>query len=111
MTPRRADDSRLTREQIAARLRTLYDDLGQFPAGVACPWPLARIFNELLRQAKQELDHDPVVAATAALKRSSDDDDHNSAQLVGTVRGLAGQITTALEPDSAGGVGGGADGS
>ena len=111
MTARRSDDSRLSREQISARLRTLYDDLGQFPPGVACPWPLARIFNELLRQAKQELDHDPVVAATATLKRSSDEHDNKSTQLVGTVRGLAGQITTALESGADGDFEGAADAS
>lgn len=88
----------LSRDEIGVRLDALYNDLGGFPAGVACPWPLARVFNELLRNAKRELADDPIVQAIAALRQSEGDEQPETANvLVGAVRGLAAQTKVALE--------------
>lgn len=93
----------LSRKEIRDRLEALYDDLGVFPAGVSCPWLLARVFNELLRQAKQEVGDDPVLGTIAALKVQSGEPDAETAPVfVGAVRGLAAQITIALGPAGGG---------
>lgn len=90
----------LTPAQIQSRLTALYRDLGQFPAGVSCPWPLARVFNELLKHAKREATGDPVVGAIAAL-RADEEDAEVSTALVGSVRALAAQMSVALDGTSA----------
>lgn len=86
----------LTATEIQPRLAALYTDLGQFPAGVACPWPVARVFNELLKHAKREAADDPVVSAIAAIRADTDDPELSSA-LVGSVRALVAQMTVALD--------------
>ena len=87
-------------EQISARLEALYRDLGTFPAGVSCPWPLARVVNELLRHTKIVRGNDPVIASIAALKADPDVPEI-SLTLVGAVRGLAAQAQVALGDPSA----------
>jgi hypothetical protein len=93
-----ADD--LTSAQLQPRLNALYRDLGQFPAGVSCPWPLARVFNELLKHTKREAADDPVVTAIAAV-RADEEDPEVSTALIGSVRALAGQMQVALNGGSA----------
>ena len=90
----------LTRPEIQPRLEALYRDLGQFPAGVNCPWPVARVFNELLKHSKREAPDDPVVSAIAAVRADEEDPEVSSA-LVGSVRALAAQMRVALDGDSA----------
>jgi hypothetical protein len=90
----------LTSPQLQVRLDALYQDLGQFPAGVSCPWPLARVFNELLKHTKRVAGDDPVVSKIVSLKAAEDDPD-SSGTLVGSVRGLAAQMRVALDGGSA----------
>ena len=85
----------LDADQIEHRLTAFYDDLAQFPAGAACPWPLGRVFNELLKQVKLQLSDDPLVGSIAYARESAEDDGYASAQ-IGTLRTLAGQLIAAI---------------
>lgn len=76
----------LTRRDIAHRLERLADDLDQFPAGVLCPWDLARIANELIKAAKRDLPTDPIVRAIRMLEEVGEDERPAAAgTAVGTV--------------------------
>ncbi len=89
--------TQLNQRQLIARVRALYDDVDVFAPGVFCPWPLARVFNELLAESKRHLEDDPVVAGIAAVRKQTEDDG-TSATHAGTVHGLLGQLLAALEP-------------
>lgn len=92
----------LAPRDIEARLRALADDLAEFPPGVACAWPVSRVFNELLKQVKREREEDPVVA-TIAFLRDAPTGGETPAPVVqiGTVRALVGQLLVALSADGA----------
>lgn len=87
----------------AAALRTralaLREDLSEFPPGIRCPWPLARIFNELLKRSKRVAAEDPVLRSIRSLEEAAGDDGAGASSVtaVGTVRGLATQVALALE--------------
>lgn len=86
------------RTEISRRLALLSTDLEQFPTSSPCPWPLARIFNELLKQAKRDLSDDPVVRGMRFVEEgNSEEFAEGSDTLTGTVRGLITQIAAALE--------------
>lgn len=88
----------LPRHEVAARLAALSRGLGEFPAGVACPWPLGRIFNELLKQARQELPEDPIIKGIRYVQEvSGDNEPGGSTAASGTVRALIEQIAVALD--------------
>jgi hypothetical protein len=88
----------LTRDQLQARLGALYEELGRFPAGVYCPWPLARVFNQLLAQSKTTLGADPIVGGIRLLEEhDTDEDAGTSTTIAGAVRGLVAQIRIALD--------------
>jgi hypothetical protein len=88
----------LSQPEIIKRLEVLYNALDQFPAGVACPWPLARIFNELLKQARRELPEDPVIKGIRYFEEASADPEPGGSNAAsGTVRALIDQITVALD--------------
>jgi hypothetical protein len=85
-------------EDIVTRLDALRGDLDRFPAGVSCPWPLARIYNELLRQAREIVAADPVVQILRPVEQGGGEFDPDaSTALVGTVGGLIGQLRIALQ--------------
>lgn len=79
-------------EEVDQRLAALAEDLEAFPAGAPCPWPLARVFNELLRRAKLTDDADPVVRGIRFAKEASDAPATDSDLLVGTIRALISQV-------------------
>jgi hypothetical protein len=84
--------------EVRRRLAALEAALDRFPAGLVCPWPLARVFNELLRRARELAPADPLLRGIGFVKeRESDVDEGGSNALVGTVQGLIGQVSTALE--------------
>lgn len=87
----------LANEEIRHRLEKLYADLGQFPPGVSCAWPLGRVFNELLKQVKREHPEDPVINAIAFLRENREDVAGVTDTQVGTVRALTGQLVAAVE--------------
>jgi hypothetical protein len=89
----------LTPAELQPRLDALYRDLGQFPAGISCPWPLARVFNELLKHTKREASGDPIIASIAAI-RADEEDSEVSMALVGSVRALVAQMGVALNGGS-----------
>jgi|1186.fasta_scaffold200842_2 hypothetical protein len=85
------------RPELDRRLAALSTDLEQFPPGAPCPWPLARVFNELVKQAKRDLTEDPIVRGARLIEESKNGDDDSSEALVGTVRALITQVRVALE--------------
>jgi hypothetical protein len=88
--------SELSRSDIAERLERLSEDLDRFPPGVACPWQLGRVFNELAKVAKRDLDQDPVMRSVGLLEEGTGDlDPGGSDAAVGTVRALIGQVLVA----------------
>ena len=94
----------LTKPEVQARLTALDAGLDRFPASLLCPWPLARVFNECLKQAKVIVGDDPVLGGIRALRqREPDVDEATGTALVGTVQALAKQILVALDaaPSSA----------
>jgi hypothetical protein len=94
----------LSPAELARRLAALEASLGRFPAGLVCPWPLARVFNELLRRARELKPADPLLKGIAFVKeRESDIEEGGSNALVGTVEGLAAQVATALDPKTGAG--------
>jgi MoxR-like ATPase len=89
-----------SRHELDRRLASLSDDLEQFPPGALCPWPLGRVFNELLKQAKRELAEDPIVRGMRLLEEGDPTADVDSSDaLVGTVRALVTQVRLGLDPD------------
>jgi len=85
------------RPELDRRLTALSKDLAEFPPGAACPWPLARIFNELVKHAKRELPDDPIMRITRLLEEGRGDNGDATDALVGTVRALITQVRLALE--------------
>lgn len=82
------------------RLAALSTDLEQFPPGALCPWALARVFNELVKQAKRDRKADPILRGLRLLEERDDTGDTPSSDsLVGTVRGLITQVRIALEAE------------
>lgn len=87
-----------SRPELDRRLGALSGDLEQFPPGALCPWPLGRVFNELVKQAKRDLTEDPIVRAMRLLEEGDPSGDADSSDaLVGTVRALITQVRLALE--------------
>lgn len=85
-------------EQLERRLSALYDDLAEYPPGIPCAWPLSRVFNELLKQVKRELEDDPIVNAIAVVREHAVEAEHvNAGTHVGTVRTLTGQLLAAIQ--------------
>lgn len=92
--------SELSKEQIEKRLRALGDGLAQFPAGLACPWPVAKVFNELLKQARRIVADDPILQGIRFIEESSADHDMGGSNaLIGTVQMLVGQVLVVLESE------------
>ena len=88
--------SELSRSEIGERLERLADDLDRFPAGVTCPWPLGRVFNELVKAVKRDLDQDPIMRSIRLLEEAAGElDSGGSNAAVGTVRALIGQVVVA----------------
>lgn len=91
----------LSRDDIDRRLAALHEDLGRFPSGVFCPWPLARVYNRLLEQTKMCFDDDPVLSSLASVKEHASEHEFDSSQaLIGTVLGLVGQLRALLADPS-----------
>lgn|SRR5215211_5004451 len=89
----------LAADEVVRRLAVLDAALGRFPAGLVCPWPLARVFNQLLARAKELRPSDPVLLGVGFLKeRESDVEEGGSDALVGTVQALIGQVSIAVDP-------------
>jgi hypothetical protein len=83
---------------VRSRLDRLAADLDRFPAGVACPWPLARVFNELVKLVKRDLSDDPVMRTVRLLEEGSGEFEPGASNAaVGTVRALIGQVQVACE--------------
>ena len=87
--------------ELRARLRTFYDELADFPPGIACAWPLGRLFNELLKQTKQARPEDPIVKSVSLLRDPGPDPDAAAVTHVGTVRAITAQLAAALDNNSA----------
>ena len=86
----------LSRIEIAERLERLAVDLDRFPAGVPCPWALARVFNELVKLVKRDLAMDPVIRTLRLLEEGGEDvGTAVSNAAIGTVRALIGQVVVA----------------
>lgn len=82
------------------RLAALSTDLEQFPPGALCPWELARIFNELVKQAKRDRNADPILRGLRLVEERDDAGDTPSGDaLVGTVRALITQVRIALDAE------------
>ena len=87
----------LDTKEIKRRLEILQADLAQFPPGVLSPWPASRVFNELLKRAKQELPDDEVLGSIGYIRDKPADAELGSGVHVGTIRVLIGQILAAIE--------------
>jgi hypothetical protein len=88
---------RLDTKAIDERLEALYGDLQLMPPTSLCPWPVARVFNKLLSQTKDEIDEDLVLQQVQTLKQHSSDDFRDvSTAHVGTVLALIGQLRVAM---------------
>jgi hypothetical protein len=88
---------RLDSKAIDERLEALYGDLRLMPPTSLCPWPVARVFNKLLSQTKDEIDEDVLLRQIQTLKQHPSDDFRDvSTAHVGTVVALAGQLRVAL---------------
>ena len=83
-------------KEIAQRLTVLNEGLARFPAGVPCPWPLARIFNELLKQSRKANEDDPILKSIRYLEEVVDAAPGMSNASTGTVRALIDQILLTL---------------
>ncbi|MCK9249354.1 MAG: hypothetical protein M0P31_10335 [Solirubrobacteraceae bacterium] len=89
-------------QRLDQKLASLHAELAQFPPASGCPWPVARVFNELLKQAKL-VREDPVVQGIRfAAEHPTVGDGSLSDILVGTVRVLVAQIRLALEDEPQG---------
>jgi hypothetical protein len=86
--------------ELDRRLAALSNGLEQFPSGAPCPWPLGRVFNELVKQAKRLVTDDPIVRGMRLLEEGADGDSDSSDTLVGTVRALITQVRAALDAPS-----------
>jgi hypothetical protein len=88
----------LSRPELKARLEALNGGLDRFPAALLCPWPLARVFNECLKQAKAEVGDDPVLNGIPSMRqRDPDGEEASGTALVGTVQALTMQVLVALD--------------
>ena len=88
--------TQLDNAALRGRLETFYEELRDFPPGVACAWPLGRLFNELLKQTKQALPEDPIVKSVSLLRDPGPDLDAAAVTHVGTVRAITAQLVAAL---------------
>ena len=88
----------LSPTQLAQRLAAFHSDLREMPADASCPEPLARVFNQLLKESKRTTGEDPIVRSIRVVDESANPG-------VGAVRTLAGQLLVAV-----GGLGGAANG-
>jgi hypothetical protein len=92
----------LSPAEMRERLDALTRDLAAFPSGVWCPWPLARIFNEMLKRAKRFATDDPILRGIAALTKADREGESEVAEVaVGTVRALISQVSLSLAQRSA----------
>lgn len=82
---------------LRIRLEALHADLRDAPGESPCSPSAARVFNALLRLAKETNPDDPVFQALAPLKL--EDQEHPS---FATVCILAGQLVAGLSGDAAG---------
>lgn len=88
----------LSKQELKARLEALNAGLDRFPAALLCPWPLARVFNECLKQAKTEIGDDAVLNGIPSMRqRDPDGEEASGTALVGTVQALTMQILVALD--------------
>lgn len=83
-------------KEIIQRLKVLSEGLERFPIGVGCPWPLGRIFNELLKQSRQAVEDDPVLKGVRYLEEDTEGAAGTSNASAGTVRALIDQMLLAL---------------
>lgn len=85
-------------EQLARRFGALATGLKTLQADSPCPWALAVIVNQLLRQAKRELSTDPVARHIRLLEEDlSDNGTPVANQTIGTVMIFADQLSVALQ--------------
>lgn len=94
----------IPRADLGQHLRILSDDLQRFGPNELVPWPLGRLFNELLKQTKLQLGAHPLVNTMGSVKENTDPDLHPGASntSVGTLLGIIGQMCTSLELNSDG---------
>lgn len=89
--------TQLNDKELRARLDAFYEGLAELPPGIACSWPLGRLFNELLKHTKQLLPEDPIVNSVGQLKDPGRDADPSTVIQVGTVRTIVAQLRVALD--------------
>ncbi|MHB8656848.1 MAG: hypothetical protein ACYC91_02685 [Solirubrobacteraceae bacterium] len=88
-----------SKSEISSRLATLGASLAEFPEGALCPWPVARIFNELVKHARRQSEEDPVLKSIRFLEESSEGESSGmSNALVTTVRALVDQVALSVAP-------------
>lgn len=81
--------------QLTHRLGQLGDDLGRFDANLPCPWQIAKMFNALLDQAKEEKTQDAVVATIQPLTQRSYHEGY-AEESCGVVKAYVSQLQAAL---------------
>jgi hypothetical protein len=64
----------LSASQVARHLQILSADLRLMQPDAYFPWPLARVFNELLKETKFHLDGHPVIATVSTVKPHPNDE-------------------------------------
>lgn len=89
---------------IRQRLDALYMDLAGSSPEIPCPPQIARVFNALLTEARQQFETDPVLRAINVLRP---DGDGGTLPSVRTVQTLVGQLRVVFGQDGRGA--GGAD--
>jgi hypothetical protein len=80
---------------LTTRLQALHADVAAVNPDTACALSVARVFNNLLAEAREALPDDPIVATIGSIRAAED----NTTSLVnnGTVRVLSGQLLSALQ--------------
>jgi hypothetical protein len=87
----------MTAHVLRERLEALHDDLGSAAAGEACSAAIARVFNALLSEAREQLGDDQIVKSIHPIWPIDDESDLPS---LASVQVLAGQLRAALGPRS-----------
>src|SRR4051794_29673154 len=64
----------LSADQVARHLQILSTDLRIMEPSAYCPWPLARIFNELIKETKFHLEGHPLIGTISTVKPHPDPD-------------------------------------
>jgi hypothetical protein len=86
-------------KELVLRFRALTEVLEELPAEAQCPWPIARLFNELIKQARGLAEDDSVLKTIRYLEEG---DSGNSGTVAVAVRALVGQAIISLDGGSDG---------